>query len=624
MEALGLDLLCAPSGWEGAAIVAGEAGRAPAEGGARPSAGAREVSVERLRLAGAQINPVVGDVDGNVDLILRAYQEAAERHAHLVVFPELAVTGYPPEDLVFKPAFLAASRAATEQVAARVGDAAAVVGFVEPTPAGPANAAALCHQGQIVATYHKVLLPNYGVFDEERYFVPGGEVLLAGFGGVQVAVTICEDLWFPWGPMASAAAAGAEVVVSLNASPYRLEKDDRLGPMLATRAADHGTHLFYVNQFGGQDELVFDGQSASFDPQGRVLARAGAFGEELLVVDLTLEEGATARLSDRPRRSPAVDPHPALAVRRVQVTDALPDPGPPVERRLAPALSTEEEVYRALVTATRDYVDKNGFRSVLIGLSGGIDSSLVATVAADALGRERVTGVAMPSSYSSEGSLTDARALADNLGIRFLVLPVAEPVEAFLSVLKEAFAGTEEGIAEENLQARSRGTLLMALSNKFGSLVLATGNKSEMAVGYATLYGDMAGGFAVIRDVPKTLVYDLCRWRNQAGVVIPQAVLDKAPSAELRPGQLDTDSLPPYEVLDPILEAYVEDDASVEELVAEGFDRETVEKVVKLVDGAEYKRRQAPPGPKVTGRSFGKDRRLPITNRFRGLTRPAR
>jgi NAD+ synthase (glutamine-hydrolysing) len=580
--------------------------------------------VERLRLAGAQIDPVVGDIDGNVELILRFYRQAVGRRAHLVVFPELAVTGYPPEDLVFKPAFLAASRAGVERVAAGVGDTAAVVGFVQPTPAGPANAAALCHRGRVVATYRKVLLPNYGVFDEERYFVPGAEVLLAGFGGVQVAVTICEDVWFPWGPMASAAVAGAEVVVTLNGSPYRLEKGDRLAPMLATRAADHGTHLFYLNQFGGQDELVFEGQSVHVDPQGRTLARAGAFTEELLLVDLTLEEGATARLSDRPRRSPAADPDPALAVRRVQVVETLPDPGPPVERRLAPVPSTEEGVYRALVTATRDYVEKNGFRSVLVGLSGGIDSSLVATVAADALGRERVTGVAMPSSYSSEGSLGDARALADNLGIRLLVLPIAEPVEAFLSVLKEPFAGTEEGVAEENIQARARGTLLMALSNKFGSLVLATGNKSELAVGYATLYGDMAGGFGVIRDVPKTLVYDLCRWRNQAGVVIPQTVLDKPPSAELRQGQLDTDSLPPYEVLDPILEAYIEDDASVEELVAEGFDRETVEKVVKLVDGAEYKRRQAPLGPKVTGRSFGKDRRLPVTNRFRGVTSPAR
>jgi NAD+ synthase (glutamine-hydrolysing) len=580
--------------------------------------------VERLRLAGAQIDPVVGDIDGNVELILRFYRQAVGRRAHLVVFPELAVTGYPPEDLVFKPAFLAASRAGVERVAAGVGDTAAVVGFVQPTPAGPANAAALCHRGRVVATYRKVLLPNYGVFDEERYFVPGAEVLLAGFGGVQVAVTICEDVWFPWGPMASAAVAGAEVVVTLNGSPYRLEKGDRLAPMLATRAADHGTHLFYLNQFGGQDELVFEGQSVHVDPQGRTLARAGAFTEELLLVDLTLEEGATARLSDRPRRSPAADPHPALAVRRVQVVETLPDPGPPVERRLAPVPGTEEGVYRALVTATRDYVEKNGFRSVLVGLSGGIDSSLVATVAADALGRERVTGVAMPSSYSSEGSLGDARALADNLGIRLLVLPIAEPVEAFLSVLKEPFAGTEEGVAEENIQARARGTLLMALSNKFGSLVLATGNKSELAVGYATLYGDMAGGFGVIRDVPKTLVYDLCRWRNQAGVAIPQTVLDKPPSAELRQGQLDTDSLPPYEVLDPILEAYIEDDASVEELVAEGFDRETVEKVVKLVDGAEYKRRQAPLGPKVTGRSFGKDRRLPVTNRFRGVTRPAR
>jgi NAD+ synthase (glutamine-hydrolysing) len=580
--------------------------------------------MERLRLAGAQINPVVGDVDGNVERILAAYRQAAEQRAHLVVFPELAVTGYPPEDLVFKPSFLAASRAAVERVAAGIGEAAAAVGFVDPTHAGPANAAALCHRGRVLGVYHKVLLPNYSVFDEERYFVPGGSVLLASFGAVEVAVTICEDLWFPWGPMASAAAAGAEVVVSLNASPYRMEKGERLAPMLATRAADHGAHLFWVNQVGGQDELLFDGQSAYVDPQGRVLAKADAFTEELLVVDLTLEEGATARLSDRPRRSPATDPRPPLAVDRVRVTDRLADPGPPVERRLAAPLPVEEEVYRALVTATRDYVGKNGFDTVHVGLSGGIDSSLVATIAADALGRDRVVGVAMPSSYSSESSLTDAEALARNLGIRLLTLPIAEPVEGFLSALKEPFAGTEPGIAEENVQARARGTLLMSLSNKFGSLVLTTGNKSELAVGYCTLYGDMAGGFAVIRDVPKTLVYALARWRNGAGVVIPQSVLDKPPSAELRPGQLDTDSLPPYEVLDPILEGYVEDDASVDELVAQGLDRAIVEKIVKLVDGAEYKRRQAPPGPKVTGRSFGKDRRLPITNRFHGVPGPAR
>jgi NAD+ synthase (glutamine-hydrolysing) len=572
--------------------------------------------VERLRLAGAQINPVVGDIDGNADRILAAYADAVDRNAHLVVFPELTITGYPPEDLVFKPSFLAASQAMMQRLAREIGETAAVFGFVEPTPAGPANAAALCAHGRVLGIYHKILLPNYGVFDEERYFVPGDELLLASFGGVQVAVTICEDLWFPWGPMAAAAAAGAEVVVSLNASPYRLEKGDRLAPMLATRAADHGTHLFWVNQFGGQDELVFDGQSAHVDPQGRTLARAGAFAEELLLVDLSLEEGATARLSDRPRRSPVFESRPALGIHRVQVTGRLPDPGTPVSQRLAPTLGTAEEVYRALVTATRDYVGKNGFSSVLIGLSGGIDSSLVAAVATDALGRDRVTAVAMPSAYSSEGSVTDARAVAANLGIRLLVLPILEPVEAFLSVLKEPFAGTEEGTAEENLQARTRGVLLMALSNKFGGLVLNTGNKSELAVGYCTLYGDMAGGFAVIKDVPKTLVYELARWRNEAGVVIPQSVLDKPPSAELRPDQRDSDSLPPYEVLDPVLEGYVEDDLSIDELVAQGFDRELVEQVIQLVDSAEYKRRQAPPGPKITGRSFGKDRRLPITNRF--------
>ncbi len=580
--------------------------------------------MERMRLAGAQIDPVVGDVDGNVERILGAYREAAERGAHLVVFPELAVTGYPPEDLVFKPGFLAASRDGVERVAAGTGQAAALVGFVDPTHAGPANAAALCHQGRVLAVYHKVLLPNYSVFDEERYFVPGHQVLLASFGTVQVAITICEDLWFPWGPMATAAAAGAEVVVSINGSPYRLGKAERLRPMLATRAADHGAHLFWVNQVGGQDELVFEGESTYADPQGRIQARAAAFEQDLLVVDLTLEEGATARLADRPRRTPAADPHPGLEVRRVHVTDELPDPGPRVQPRLSPALTHEEEVYRALVMATHDYVAKNGFERVLVGLSGGIDSSLVATIATDALGRHRVTGVAMPSEYSTEGSLSDARALAASLGIELLTLPILEPFQGFLAALKEPFAGTEPGVAEENIQARVRGTLLMSLSNKFGHLVLTTGNKSELAVGYCTLYGDMAGGFSVIRDVPKTLVYALARWRNELGVVIPQSVLDKPPSAELRPGQLDTDSLPPYEVLDPILERYIEDDASVEEIIAQGFDRDTVERVVRLVDGAEYKRRQAPPGPKVTGRSFGKDRRLPITNRFRGFVGPAR
>ena len=580
--------------------------------------------MERFRLVGAQINTVVGDLDGNARRVLDAYRAAAEQHAHLVVFPELTLTGYPPEDLVFKPSFLAANREVLAGLAGEVGETAAVVGFTEATPAGPANAAALLHRGRVVATTHKVLLPNYGVFDEERYFVPGHQVLLAGFGSVQVAVLICEDLWFPWGPMGTAVAAGAEVVVSLNASPYRMAKRARLAPMLATRAADYGAHLLYVNLVGGQDELVFEGESAHLDPQGRTLARAAAFEEELLTVDLALEEGATARLADRPKRTYGAGARTDLTVRRVEVLEALPDPGPPVPPRVAAPLGPEEEVYRALVTATRDYVEKNGFHEVLVGLSGGIDSSLVTTIAVDALGPERVTAVAMPSAFSSEASLADARALCANLGARLLTIPIHEPFEAFLNTLKKPFAGTEPGVAEENLQARVRGTLLMALSNRFGSLVLTTGNKSELAVGYCTLYGDTAGGFAVIRDVPKTLVYRLARWRNREREVIPASVLAKPPSAELRPGQLDTDALPPYEVLDPILEAYVEDDAGVEELAARGFDRATVERVVRMVDGAEYKRRQAPPGPKVTGRAFGKDRRLPITNRFCGTARPAR
>jgi NAD+ synthase (glutamine-hydrolysing) len=598
--------------------------------------------MQRLRLAGAQLNTIVGDIDGNVGKILGAYRRAAEAGAHIAVFPELAVTGYPPEDLVFKPAFLEASMTGLRAVAAEVGSTAAVVGFVEPTQRGPANAAALCHEGRVLATYHKMLLPNYGVFDEERYFVPGRSCLIAELAGVDVGITICEDLWFPWGPLAPTAAAGAQVVVSLNASPYRLAREDRAGPMLGTRAADHGVHIFWVNQVGGQDELLFDGQSRHFDPEGREIARAAAFTEELLVVDLALEEGATARLAGRPRRTSAGEATMGgrpIEVRRVPVTDALGDPGAPAPPRSVPRLPLEAEVYGALVTATRDYVEKNRFGSVVLGLSGGIDSSLVAALAADAIGPGRVLGVAMPSTYSTGHSVTDAKELAANLGVKILVLPIAEPVEAMLRVLSEPFEGTGEGVAEENLQARARGNLLMALSNKQGSLVLTTGNKSEMAVGYATLYGDMAGGFAVIKDVPKTLVYALCRWRNQAseaeltaagitdpiaGEVVPQSVIDKPPSAELRPGQLDTDSLPPYEVLDPILEGYVEEDLSVNELAGRGFDREIVEHVVRLVDGAEYKRRQAAPGPKVTGRSFGKDRRLPVTNLFRGAPRAAK
>ncbi len=672
--------------------------------------------MRRIRLAGAQLNPVVGDLTGNTEKILAAYRQAAAARSHLAVFPELAVTGYPPEDLVFRPSFLRASQAAANRIAAATGETAALVGFVEPTRAGPANAALLAHRGRPVAVYRKILLPNYGVFDEERYFTPGTEALVVeipvgtreptdastrpydlttggregtdGSGGpgpdgatVRVAVSICEDLWFPWGPLGAAAATGAEIAVSLNASPYRTGREERLTPMLATRAADHGVHVFYVNQVGGQDELVFDGASRHVDPRGQVLARAGVFGEELLLVDVDVPTGGAAHLAGRPRRSPTVPGLAAdhrrpenLPVRVVTLdrpaaattaqtaagrtaptaadgTAANPrDNRSRLPRRLAARPATEEEVYRALVTATRDYVGKNGFREVLVGLSGGIDSSVVAVIAADALGPERVLGVAMPSAYSSEGSVRDARALAELTGVRLEELPIVKPFDATLDVLAGMFAGTEAGLAEENLQSRIRGNLLMALSNKRGSLVLTTGNKSETAVGYSTLYGDTAGGFAVIRDVPKTLVYRVARWRNswdgrwtgdletrtaaqrgpewtpdvmaaaigpRPGPVIPEAVLEKPPSAELRPGQLDVDSLPPYDVLDPVLEAYVEQDAEVGELVELGFDRAMVERVVGLVDRAEYKRRQNPPGPKITARSFGRDRRLPITNHFR-------
>jgi len=567
----------------------------------------------RLRVAAAQLNLTVGDLAGNRARILETYERAEREGCDLVAFPELAITGYPPEDLLLRPAFVAQAMEALEKVAAHTGRTAAVIGFPEPDR-DLYNSAAVCANGKVLGTYRKHLLPNYAVFDEERYFEPWDvDGPLFSIGGVRVAVTICEDAWSPSGPILTQAAGGAELIVNINASPYYAGRVRERETMLATRAADASVPLVYANLVGGQDELVFDGASMVFDEGGHLVARATQFEEDFLVVDLDVKPAFRRRALDPRgrRRAPSL---PEIKVSDVQIHEQSEPP------RVAPLLEPVREVYEALVLGTRDYVRKNGFSDVLIGLSGGIDSSLVAALAADALGSEHVRGVLMPSRYSSDGSVTDAEALATNLAIQTLTIPIEPAHRAFLEMLAEPFEGTPEGLAEENLQARIRGTILMTLSNKFGALVLTTGNKSELATGYSTLYGDMAGGFSVIKDVPKTLVYALARERNERGdrAVIPDAVIEKPPSAELRPDQRDSDSLPPYDVLDRLVEGYVEDDKSVGDLEAEGEDPELVRKVAWLIDRNEYKRRQAPPGVRVSPKAFGKDRRLPITNRWPG------
>lgn len=570
----------------------------------------------KIRVAAAQLNTVVGDLPGNVDRIIEMLARASAMGADVVVFPELAITGYPPEDLLLKPGFVQDNLVALQSVARASTDCVAIVGFVDRS-LDLHNAAAVCHQGQVVGVYHKRVLPNYGVFDEQRYFAPGGAATtLYEVAGVKVGISICEDAWTPAGPIAEQASAGAELMVSLNASPYYAGRWHARERMLAVRAADASIPLLYVNQVGGQDELVFDGGSFLIDAEGQTVATAAQFAEALLVVDVDVRPGFRKRLLD-PRGRAATTP---LPVKRLSINPSPRADEFPVQSNIATALDPMAEIYSALVLGTRDYVTKNGFEHVVVSMSGGIDSSFVATVAVDALGADRVHGVAMPSRYSSEGSLTDAKALAGVLGIDLRVLPI-EPVHASThEVLRSQFGAEPAGMTDENLQSRLRGVLLMALSNEFGWLVLTTGNKSELAVGYSTLYGDSAGGFAVIKDVAKTTVYDLCRWRNtQSDVsVIPDSVLLKPPSAELRPDQRDIDSLPPYEVLDPIIEAYVEDDRTVGEIVDLGFDTDVVRRIVRMVDIAEYKRRQSPPGVRVTPKAFGKDRRVPITNRYGG------
>ena len=553
-----------------------------------------------VRIALAQLNLVVGDVEGNVRRLIDALEEARAAGAQVFAAPELAISGYPPEDLLLKRTFLDAQVAGLHELAAHTGDMLAFVGFAQPTSRALYNAAAICHNGEVVAVYRKHLLPNYGVFDELRYFDPGrGHTLVETPDGV-IGVCVCEDAWSPRGPVVSQGDAGAQIVVNINASPWDRHKLGLRTEMLAERARRARASIVYLNTVGGQDELVFDGGSLVLDADGAVVARLPQFEETIAIVDVPLGETKPTR-------------HPSVRRLRAELRAASGSPTPLEGRELTP----DEAVYKALQLALRDYASKNGFRKAVVGLSGGIDSSVVATIAADALGPDAVLGVSMPSEFSSGHSVEDAKELSANLGIEMLEVPIRAMHHSYLASLEETFGPVPPGLAEENLQARIRGNMLMAISNRYGHLVIATGNKSEMACGYATLYGDMAGGFALLKDVFKTEVYALARYRNRLGHVIPDNVLTKPPSAELRPGQKDSDSLPPYEVLDAILELYVEGDEGLEGVVAAGHDRATVERVVTLVDRAEYKRRQAPPGPKVTTKAFGRDRRLPITNHWR-------
>jgi NAD+ synthase (glutamine-hydrolysing) len=582
-----------------------------------------------MRLALAQINTVVGDLDGNRELILARLDEARRAGADLVLFPELAVTGYPPEDLLLRPAFVRAARCTLDEIAAASQEITALVGF--PHFEGDLyNACAVCDGGRVRAVYRKRFLPNYGVFDEERYFASGRDLVLLRKGDALVGVTICEDMWQPGPPATDLALAGAQLLVNVSASPFHVGKDREREEMFQQRARDTSSFVAFVNAVGGQDELVFDGHSVVLDDEGEVLARAPGFEEALLVVDVDPTAAIGRRLRDVRRRALAreqEDPPRAMVVEIGPSNSLSPGPTKPTAPRnsllqggVAPLVDDLEQMRLGLELGLRDYVDKNGFREIVVGLSGGIDSALTAALAVEALGADRVHGVSMPSRFSSEGTRTDARRLAESLGIDFREVPIEEIVAGFDAALAPSFGGLDRDLTEENLQARVRGVLLMALSNKFGWLVVATGNKSELSVGYATLYGDMAGGFALLKDVFKTDVFRLARHLNEraADELIPQSIVDRAPSAELRDDQLDQDSLPPYPELDRVLEAYVELDRSREELLGDGFDPEVVARALALIDRAEYKRRQAPPGVKLRPKAFGRDRRTPITNRWRG------
>ena len=572
-----------------------------------------------LRLALAQINPTVGDLSGNASMILAWTRKARRSKADIVVFPELAVTGYPPEDLVLKPQFISDNMEVVRELVSKIRGITAVVGFVDRRKNNELyNAAALISDGRLIDVYHKVFLPNYGVFDEFRYFRPGTRFPVYSFGKIKFGINICEDIWHREGPARRQSEAGARMIININASPFEKGKPETRERILAERSTENGIVIAYVNTVGGQDELVFDGMSMVCDHKGSITARGGQFAEDMLTVDIDVAEVEEARRKERTIRSNQAGP--SSSPRTIKVPAPLFSERKPLGKpSLVARTCREEEIYRALVMGTSDYVRKNGFKGVIIGLSGGVDSSLVATIAVDAIGRDNVHGLFMPSQYTSEESREDAMGLARNLEIEVTEKPIGRILAGYLKELESDFRGREQDTTEENLQARIRGNLLMAFSNKFGWLVLTTGNKSEMSVGYATLYGDMAGGFAVIKDVPKMLVYDLCKWRNDAGdgPVIPERVLWKEPTAELKHDQRDSDSLPPYQLLDPILKAYIEDEMSFEEILNLGCDLECTRKVIQMVDRSEYKRRQAPPGIKITPRAFGRDRRFPITNRYR-------
>jgi NAD+ synthase (glutamine-hydrolysing) len=578
--------------------------------------------MQRFRIALAQIDATVGDFDGNVRKITEAMARARDRGADVVAFPELAVTGYPPEDLLFKPRFVDASVSALRRISEEARGIVAVVGFADRGD-DIYNAAGILADGEVVDVCHKRFLPSYGVFDEDRYFQAGGAAPVYRLGEIAFGVNICEDIWYPGGPARDQALFGdAQVILNISSSPYYAGKGEVRVSMLATRAMDFGAAVAFVNLVGGQDELVFDGGSLVVDQNGVLVARGRPFEEDLVTADIDVEAIFRRRLHDPRRRKEKAA---AGREREVRFVD-LPRPAAPRAREplppsVAAPLDPLSEIYAALETGVRDYVRKNGFEKVVVGISGGIDSAMVATIAADALGKVNVIGVTMPSAYSSEATKADAYRLAENLGIRMITVPIGETFDAYRRLLAREFRGRPEDVTEENLQARIRGNILMALSNKFGWLVLTTGDKSEMSVGFATLYGDMSGGFAVIKDIYKTLLYDLARNRNRRDGrdLIPQGILEREPSPELKPDQKASDTLPPYAVLDPILKGYVEQDMSLREIVDMGFDERVVRDVIRRVDRSEYKRRQAPPGIKVTPRAFGRDRRLPITNRYQEL-----
>jgi NAD+ synthase (glutamine-hydrolysing) len=573
-----------------------------------------------VRLALAQINPVVGDLEGNRRLILERLEDARGRGAELILFPELAVTGYPPEDLLLRPGFIRAARGSVEQIARETRGATVLVGAPH-FDRDLYNACYVLSGGEIKAIYRKRFLPNYGVFDEDRYFAPGRDLILLEHGKALVGLTVCEDMWQPGPPATDLALAGAELLVNISASPFYVGRPHEREDMFVTRARDNSSFVAFCNSVGGQDELIFDGHSCVIDDEGTVLARAPGFEETLLVVDIEPQEVIGRRLRDVRRRALAREREQIPSVEIIHVGSPGPSSnGNKATGNVVPFVDELEQMRRALELGLHDYVHKNGFHDIVVGVSGGIDSAVTAALAAEALGPERVHCVSMPSRYSSEGTRADARRLADSLGCEFREIPIDRIVEAFDAALTDAFEGREPDLAEENIQARARGVVLMALSNKFGWLVVATGNKSELSVGYATLYGDMAGGFALLKDVYKTDVFRLARYLNErAGrELVPDSIIERAPSAELRDNQLDEDSLPPYPKLDEVLEQYVEHDRTLEELSDDGFDRDVVERAVSMIDRAEYKRRQAPPGVKLRPKAFGRDRRTPITNRWRG------